>query len=145
MTRDEFKAHAITSVEDSITLLEGIIGVPLPRDLAFQWLTEPDRCYFDDEVIEGIVARVYVDEDHIWPCVDVGPSKIMPDGRLLIVATRAGHPPRPFGLNWTGRMGPFVLVYGGEFVNLTFDRQGKPDMKTVIPARFQRAGKLADS
>jgi hypothetical protein len=31
MTRDEFKAHTITSVEDSITRLEGIIGVPLPR------------------------------------------------------------------------------------------------------------------
>ena len=42
-------------------------------------------------------------------------------------------------------MGPFVLVYGGDFVNLTFDRQGKPDMKTVIPANLQRAGKSADS
>jgi hypothetical protein len=145
MTRDEFKAHTIASVEDSITRLEGIVGVALPRDLAFQWLTEPDRYYFGDEVIEGIVARVYVDEDHIWPCVDIGPSKILPDGRLLIVATRAGHPPQPFGLNWTGPMGPFVLVYGGDFVNLTFDRQGKPDMKTVIPANLQRAGESADS
>lgn len=145
MTRDEFKAHTIASLEDSIIRLEGIIGVALPRDLAFQWLTEPDSCYFDDEVIEGIVARVYVDEDHIWPCVDIGPSKILPDGRLLIVATRAGHPPRPFGMNWTGRMGPYVLVYGGDFVNLTFDAQGKPDMKTVIPTNLRRAGKSTDS
>ena len=53
--------HTITSVEDSIMRLEGIIGVPLPRDLAFQWLIEPDCRYFDDEVIEGIVARVYAD------------------------------------------------------------------------------------
>jgi hypothetical protein len=145
MTRDEFKAHTIASLEDSIVRLEGIIGVALPRDLAFQWLTEPDSYYFGDEVIEGIVARVYVDEDHIWPCVDIGPSKILPDGRLLIVATRAGHPPRPFSMNWTGRMGPFVLVYGGDFVNLTFDRQGKPDMETVVPANLQRVGKSADS
>jgi len=145
MTRDEFKAHTIASLEDSIVRLEGIIGVALPRDLAFQWLTEPDSDYFGDDVIEGIVARVYVDEDHIWPCVDIGPSKILPDGQLLIVATRAGHLPRPFGMNWTGRMGPFVLVYGGDFVNLTFDRQGKADMKTVVPTNLQRAGKSADS
>ena len=145
MTRNEFKAHTLASVEDSITRLEGIIGVALPRNLAFQWLTEPDCCYFGDEVIEAIVARVYVDKDHIWPCVDIGPSKILPDGRLLIVATRAGHPPQPFGLNWTGRMGPFVLVYGGDFVKLTYDQQGKPDMKTVIPASLQRPGKSAGS
>jgi hypothetical protein len=144
MTRDEFKGHTIASVEDSIARLEGIIGVPLPRELAFQWLTDTDRCYFGDEVIEGIVSRVYVDENHIWPCVDIGPSGILPDRRLLIVATRSGHPPRPFGLNWTGRMGPFVLVYGGDFVNLTYDRQGKPEMKTVIPANLQRMGKSAD-
>jgi hypothetical protein len=144
MNRDEFKTHTIASVEDSITRLEGIIGVALPRDLAFQWLREPDRYYFGNEVIEGITARVYVDEDHIWPCVDIGPSKILPDGRLLIVATRAGHPPRPFGLNWSGRMGPFVLVHGGDLVSLTFDGQGKSDMKTVIPPNLQRAEKLAN-
>ena len=32
-------------------------------------------------------------------------------------------------------MGPYVLVYDGDFVNLTFDRHRKPDMKTVIPAK----------
>jgi hypothetical protein len=42
-------------------------------------------------------------------------------------------------------MGPFVLVYGGDFVNLTFDGLGNPDMKTVIPANLQRPAKSADS
>jgi hypothetical protein len=42
-------------------------------------------------------------------------------------------------------MGPFVLVHGGDFVKLTYDQQGKPDMKTVIPANLQRVGKSAVS
>jgi hypothetical protein len=58
-----------------------------------------------------------VDEEHIYPCVDIGVGDILADGSLLIVGSVAGYAPRPFGPNWTGRMGPFVHVVGQPFLN----------------------------
>ena len=50
--------------------------------------------------------------DELCPCVDIGVADILADGRTLIVASIAGYSPGPFGANWTGRQGPYVLTYG---------------------------------
>jgi hypothetical protein len=58
-----------------------------------------------------------VDEDHIYPCVDIGVGDLLEDGTPLIVANIAGYGPRPFQANWTGRDGPFVYILGQPFLN----------------------------
>jgi hypothetical protein len=70
-----------------------------------------------NNVAEHIVERVFVDEEHVYPCVDIGVGDILEDGSLLIVGSVAGYAPRPFGPNWTGRMGPFVHVVGQPLLN----------------------------
>jgi hypothetical protein len=134
MTRDEFKAHVASSIEASISRLEEILGVPLPRDIAFQWIFgDQQRVYGAAEAIEAITSQVYVDREHIWPCVDLGPHRILSDGKLLIIGSRSGHPPRPFQKNWTGREGPFVLMYGGDFISK--NRIGK-GFRAVVPSNY---------
>lgn len=63
------------------------------------------------------MERVFVDEDHIYPCVDIGVGDLLEDGSLLIVASVAGYAPRSFGENWTGRKGPFIHIIGGPLLN----------------------------
>jgi hypothetical protein len=68
-------------------------------------------------VAEQIVKRVVINEEHIYPYVDLGVDDLLEDGSLLIVGNVSGHAPRPFGQNRTGREGPFVPIVGISFLN----------------------------
>ena len=115
MTRDEFTKFVEDTLEDVIALAEERSGLRLPREVAFQWLIskgEPVRT----GIAETIVSRVYINENSIYPCVDIGVGDLLEDGTPLIVASVAGYPPGPFGQNWTGKPGPFIRIIGGPFM-----------------------------
>ncbi len=116
MNREDFTAFVARTLDDVIQLAEEKCGKELPRKIAFRWL---GRSYpvVSENIVEHIVERVFVDEEHIFPCVDIGVGDILEDGTLLIVGSVAGYAPRPFGQNWTGRDGPFVRIVGGPFLN----------------------------
>jgi hypothetical protein len=105
----EFKAHISERIEASIKNAEGHLGCRLPRDLAFRWIS-PDGPLVTASIEDEIARCAYVDPDHIYPCIDIGPFDISSDGRLIIAAIRAGYSPRPFGKNWKGEDGPFILI-----------------------------------
>ena len=111
MTKDEFKQLVTDTLEDVIKGAEREIGTTLPRKIAFEWLfqkSEPIR----EGIVEHITDRLFIDEDHIYPCVDIGVGDILDDGTVLIRASIAGYDPAPFQKNWTGRDGPFVYIIG---------------------------------
>jgi hypothetical protein len=116
MNREDFASVVAKTLEDVIQLAEKNCGKRLPRKIAFQWLGSSHPIVSQD-IVECIVGRVFVDEQHIFPCVDIGVGDVLADGTLLIVASVAGYRPRPFGKNWTGRDGPFVHIVGGPFLN----------------------------
>jgi hypothetical protein len=62
------------------------------------------------------VQRVFVDAEHIYPCVDIGVGDLQNDSSLLIIGSVAGYAPRAFGENWTGRKGPFIHIIGAPFL-----------------------------
>jgi len=116
MNREDFATFVARELEEVIRLAEEKCGKELPRKIAFVWLglSHP---IVSENIVEHIVERVFVDEEHIFPCVDMGVGDVLEDGTLLIVGSVAGYAPRPFGKNWTGRDGPFVRIVGGPFVN----------------------------
>jgi hypothetical protein len=116
MKREEIAAFVESTIEEILSLAEEKCGTTLQRKYAFRWLGRSHATVFDN-VIEHIVERVFVDEEHIYPCVDIGVGDILEDGSLLVVGNVAGYAPRPFGPNWTGRMAPFVHVVGQPFLN----------------------------
>lgn len=116
MNREEFTAFATGTIEDLIQLAEAKCGEKLSRKIAFRWLGG-SHPVVTQHIIEHIVDRVFVDEEHIFPCVDIGVCDIFEDGMLLVVGAVAGYAPRPFGQNWTGRAGPFVRIVGAPFLN----------------------------
>jgi hypothetical protein len=111
MTRDGFKRFVAETLEAVIQLAERETGKSLPRKIAFRWFTqksEPIR----ENIVEHITERVFIDEEHIYPCVDIGVGDILDDGTVLIMANVAGYSPRPFGKNWHGEDGPFIHIIG---------------------------------
>jgi hypothetical protein len=116
MKREEFAAFVESTVKEVISLAEEKCGKRLQRKYAFRWLGRSHPTV-SNNVVEHIVERVFVDEEHVYPCVDIGVGDILEDGSLLIIGSVAGYAPRPFGPNWTGRMGPFVHVVGRPFLN----------------------------
>lgn len=105
--KEEFRAFVEKAIEDVIRYAEFMTGMTLPRMIAFQWLGA-NKPIIREGIVDEIVERVFVTENEIYPCVDLGPSEILNHGILLLKATVAGYTPRPFQKNWTGRDGPFV-------------------------------------
>jgi hypothetical protein len=116
MNREDFTAFAARTLEDVIQLAEMQCGKQLSRKLALQWLGR-SQPLVTENVVEHIVDRVFVDEEHIYPCIDIGVGDVLDDGTLLIVGNIAGYAPKPFGENWKGQDGPFIHIIGGPFLN----------------------------
>ena len=116
MNREDFTAFVARTLEDVIQLAEKQCGKELSRRLAFQWLGR-SQPLVTENVVEQIVDRVFVDDEHIYPCVDVGVGDVLDDGTLLIIANIAGYAPQPFGKNWKGQEGPFIHIVGGPFLH----------------------------
>lgn len=117
MTREEFTLFTEKTIEEVVQLAEQKASRKLNRRYAFQWLFEPLSSRVTKDIPAHIVERIFIDEEHIYPCVDIGVADQLQDGSLLIVASVAGYAPRHFGKNWTGRAGPFVRIIGQPFLN----------------------------
>lgn len=116
MNREEFTAFVGRTLDDVIQLAEEKCRRKLSHKTAFRWLGR-SQPVVSEKIAKHIVDRVFVDDEHIYPCVDIGVGDVFEDGTLLIVGSIAGYAPRPFGRNWTGRDGPFVHIVGGPFLN----------------------------
>ncbi len=106
----EFKKHTSERIEASIRNAEAALGRELPRTLAFRWIG-PEGPIVTTAIEEEVARLAFVDDDHINPCVDIGPFELDREGRLVIGAILSGYAPRAFGLNWKGEPGPFILIY----------------------------------
>jgi hypothetical protein len=116
MKREDFATFVEGTIEAVIRLAEEKSGVQLQRKIAFRWLG-PSHPILTEDIVDRIVDRVFVDEEHIYPCVDIGVGDILGNGSLLIVGSVSGYAPRPFGTNWTGRDGPFVHIVVTAFMD----------------------------
>ena len=115
MDREQFKNFVEETLENAIRFAEEYTGKQLPRKYCFQWVFKPEL--YCEDIPEVITQRVYEDENHIRPCVDIGVADLLDDGTLIIQAVISGHAPTPFGSNWTGKDGPFVYAIGQDFVD----------------------------
>jgi hypothetical protein len=126
MTREDFITFVESAIEEVTCLAEEKSGQQLQRKSAFCWLGS-SYPIVTENIVEYIVERVFVDDEHIYPCVDFGVGDIFEDGSLLVVGSVAGYAPRPFAPNWTGRSGPFVHIVGAPFLNRL---AGKPTLRS---------------
>jgi hypothetical protein len=124
MNRDDFAAFTAKTLDEVVQLAEQNCGHQLPRRIAFRWMGH-SHPVVRENIVEHIVSRVFVDDEHIFPCVDIGVGDVLEDGTLLIIGHVAGYAPQSFGRNWTRRDGPFVHIVGAPFLN---KMAGKKDL-----------------
>ena len=115
MTKAEFTDFTARALEDLIQLAEDRAGKPVSRNVAFKWMGSKDEP-LRENILEAIVDRVFVNDDAIYPCVDIGIVDLLDDGTPLLQAGIAGYGAEPFGQNWTGREGPYVRIVGAAFI-----------------------------
>jgi hypothetical protein len=115
MERELFSLFVAKTLKEVIALAEQKANQQISRKLAFQWLGK-GQPRVTENIVDYIVQRVFIDSEHIYPCVDIGVGDLLDDGSLLIVANVSGYTPCTFRANWTGREGPFVHVVGQAFL-----------------------------
>jgi len=118
MHKSEFRQHVITAIEDAIAFGEQKCGHSLSRKFVFKKLSQiksAEPAISQDDALDYLVSQLWVNENEIYPCYDLGVAAILPDGTLLLSGNRAGYSPRPWQKNWTGRNGPFVLAVFGDW------------------------------
>jgi hypothetical protein len=115
LARETFAEFTRQAIESAVRTAEEKSGRSLSRELRLQWLGK--RGVIDSGIVEELVSRVFVAPDLIYPCVDLGVAGTDPEGRTLLVANVAGYAPGPFGKNWTGTDGPYVLIVGAPLLN----------------------------
>src|SRR5262245_35721582 len=105
MTQDEFTSFTARTIENVIKAAEAKCGHTLSREIRFQWLGHHP---IDGNVVEELVSKVFVDSDHIYPCVDFGVAAIDRAGKTLSDREhRRSYAPSirtEFGLGVTGHM-----------------------------------------
>lgn len=115
MTRESFQIFVEKTIEEVIKLAEKETGKSLSRKIAFRWFNQKERPITDNIPLK-ITEKVFIDENNIFPCVDIGVGDILEDETLVIFANIAGYSPRPWGLNWKGIEGPFIYIIGNKFL-----------------------------
>lgn len=108
MTRTEFKDFVEQSIKEVLRLAEETLQRELTLTPYLRWY--PSSELIKERIAEAITARVYIDSDHIYPCVDLGVGEVHEDGRPILYAIVSGHAPEPFGRNRDGRPGPFIYI-----------------------------------
>jgi hypothetical protein len=112
MTRDEFKKVVEEALEKLVVTAEQRLDKKFPRQYCLSGFGTME--VVPGDTVEFLTNWVFVDEDHIYPCVDLFLDELLPDGRLRFRAYRAGFKPCAYGSqNWgghdSGNVGPFKL------------------------------------
>jgi len=131
MTRDEFIDFVGKTLDEVKLLTEIHADRPLSNELKFSWLRKDSETFVEREpIIQEIVRAVFVDEDKIYPCVDL--LVFLEDNVLSIKAGIANYDPRPFGRGWSNRPGPFIYAITEEVTSPKVDTQSKEFRNKMI-------------
>jgi len=112
MTRDEFKKVVEEALEKLVTTAEQRLNRKLPRQYCLSGFGTNE--VVPDDTVEFLTNWVFVDETHIYPCVDLFLDELLPDGCLRFRSYRAGFKPCAYGSKMhgghdAGCVGPFKL------------------------------------
>ncbi|PWG04026.1 hypothetical protein [Polaribacter aquimarinus] len=113
MKLKEFKIHIEKTLAELKLYAELHSGEKLPNDFDFEWrFSEKIKASGKKNVIELIAEKVYINENEIYPCVDLFVERITTENRILVSGRIAGFPPKKFGKGWSNRPGPFIYGIG---------------------------------
>lgn len=133
MTQNEFKKHIEKTLLELKLYAELHSGEELPNDFEFEWqFIEKLNAVGKDNVIELITEKVYLEENRIYPCVELIVENVTSENRILISGRIAGYEPREFGKGWSNRPGPFIYGIGNELISKKVNHTSKEFKNMLI-------------
>jgi hypothetical protein len=134
MTRKEFTVFVEQKLDELLRFTEEYTHTSLSRKIKFQWLG--DKQLIDEGIVETIVAKVWVDAEHIYPRVDLAVGELAADGSSVVVAHVPRYKPRPFYSSRIEREGPFVILIAQRLLDRLGGRVTPPERVAtfVIPS-----------
>ncbi|MBZ0203427.1 MAG: hypothetical protein K8I03_10475 [Ignavibacteria bacterium] len=113
MDKESFKKFTEDALKNILLFGEAFHRKPLPQKIVFQWGYGDKKERFRENLSQIIVdnPRVYIDEDHINPFLDLVVLDILPSNETLIGCYVSGHELRSFPeRNWNGPPGPYIYL-----------------------------------
>jgi hypothetical protein len=108
MKKEDFKQFVEISIDELLQHAQKHLRKKLPEQITFQWhIDHPQTFFGKKDIIDEITQNVYIDEDRIFPCVELIIQEISPT-QVFLVGRIAGYCPRPFQNSMNGKPGPFV-------------------------------------
>lgn len=131
MTKKEFVKFVDMTLDEVKLFAEIYTDKSLADKFKFRWLR--DDCTTVNgrkRVIDEITRLVYVEQDKIYPCVDLN---IDLDGEYIsITSWIANYSPRPFQKGWSNRPGPFIYCINTNIISDKIDSKSKEFKNKLI-------------
>lgn len=131
MKREEFREFVDKTLDEVKLYAELHANKSLPTEFKFKWLRDDcEPVYGRENVVNEIVRLVFVDEDKIYPCVDLNIG--LEDDLISITSWIANYDPRPFQSGWSKRPGPFIYCVGQGVISKKVDTNSKEFKNMLI-------------
>ncbi|NVJ46263.1 MAG: hypothetical protein HWE07_04015 [Cytophagia bacterium] len=135
MKKAEFEQFVGLTLDELWVYGEMYIGWKLPTGIEFEWMKLNSKRIKDrSKVIEEIVSSVYINEEKIYPCVDLSIKEILNESCVLVVGRIASYEPRPFQKGYTNRSGPFIYGVNHTLISPDIDTKSL-DFKNLLRAK----------
>lgn len=131
MTKKEFIEFVDITLNEVKLYAEIHSNKSLPNKFKFKWLKDDCETFVGREnVINEIVRLVFIEEDKIYPCVDLNIG--LEEECITITSWIANYEPRPFQKGWSNRPGPFIYCLGPDIISNEIDTKSKEFKNKLI-------------
>lgn len=131
MTKKEFTDFVDKTLDEVKKYAEIHADKSLPLEFKFKWLRDDCETVMGRQnVIDEIIRLVYIQEDKIYPCVDLNIG--LEEGYISLTSWIANYEPRPFQRGWSNRPGPFIYCIDQSLISYKIDTKSKDFKNRLI-------------
>ena len=114
MKKHDFEIFARGKIDQLLNEAREKFGKPISEEYRFR-LSPKGPFQYKESSLQELIDYVYRSENEIYPFVDLLFEGVTSTTVPLITVIRSKYGPRPFGTNWTGQAGPFILMLGENY------------------------------
>ncbi|WP_289056108.1 hypothetical protein [Carboxylicivirga marina] len=131
MTKKEFIKFVEKTLDEVKKYAEVHTDQSLPDKFKFKWLRDDcEPVSGRENVINEIVRLVYVQDDKIYPCVNLNIG--LEHEYISLTSWIANYKPRPFQKGWSNRPGPFIYCVEQNIISDKIDTKSKAFKNKLI-------------
>lgn len=133
MILDDFKKHIDKTLDELKLYAEMHCDRKLSGEFEFDWTSNKNNIITKkDAIINEIARKVFLNDNEIYPCVDLIIEDVTKKGIIIFKAQIAGFRPRPFQKGWSNRPGPFIYGINSHLIAKNIDTSSKEFIDALI-------------